>query len=159
MDDIIEEIEDLPKWVKIALGAVIGVFGFIALIIGVAIIGAFISGFGGETAASPPNVHFTSNYTAEANELAVSHEGGDPISSANLALEVNGNERDWPVSGDFRVSEQLPCRKFPAETRSMSSGRAHLTVCSSRLHRSQPETVFVVCFFFRYLCRGVLSPL
>lgn len=107
MDDIIEEIKDLPKWLKIVLGAILGVFGFIALIVGVAVVGSIIMGAGGETAVHPPTAQFTSDYNAEANELTVTHNGGDPISSGNLVLEVNGDEREWPASDDFKVSETV----------------------------------------------------
>lgn len=108
MDSITEKIKNLPTWLKIALVVGITIFVLIPLLIGsVAVVGTFVMGAEGGAAAHPPSVQFSHDHTPESSELTITHAGGEAVSNSNLIVTVNGNQRDWPASGEWESGKAV----------------------------------------------------
>ncbi len=79
-----------------AVSPVIGVILMVAItVILAAVIGTFVLGLGDQVSESAPQAQFTFDFSengTNAEELSITHDGGDSVSAEDLAVNVGGTE-------------------------------------------------------------------
>lgn len=71
---------------------VIGVILMVAItVILAAVIGTFVLGLGNQMGQSAPQASFGADYDGSADELQITHEGGDKMAASDLSVVVDGN--------------------------------------------------------------------
>jgi flagellin-like protein len=74
-----------------AVSPVIGVILMVAItVILAAVIGTFVLGLGGSVQQNAPQASFTYDYNETANNLTITHDGGDQIDADRLSIVGNG---------------------------------------------------------------------
>jgi flagellin-like protein len=78
-----------------AVSPVIGVILMVAItVILAAVIGTFVLGLGDQVQQTAPNAQFSFDHDSGADELDITHEGGDGIDQANLELAGDATNND-----------------------------------------------------------------
>ncbi|WP_318568252.1 type IV pilin N-terminal domain-containing protein [Salinigranum marinum] len=82
-----------------AVSPVIGVILMVAItVILAAVIGTFVLGLGDQVSESAPQAQFTFNLDSSTDQLTITHDGGDAISSDNINITGGGNDVRWDNS-------------------------------------------------------------
>ncbi|MBV0900952.1 type IV pilin [Haloarcula salina] len=93
-----------------AVSPVIGVILMVAItVILAAVIATFVLGLGDQVSNTAPQASFSTEYDSGANDVDVTHDGGDSIKASNLYFrgtgfgsdssdDIDGNNQNWPDS-------------------------------------------------------------
>jgi flagellin-like protein len=82
-----------------AVSPVIGVILMVAItVILAAVIGTFVLGLGGQVQSTSPNAQFTFNENST-SALEITHDGGDPVETANLNVTNDNSSEDLAADG------------------------------------------------------------
>jgi flagellin-like protein len=91
-----------------AVSPVIGVILMVAItVILAAVIGTFVLGLGDQVQSTTPQAQFTFDEDSGANEITITHDGGDPVDENNMEIvdsEDNGGETDPDFNGGTEVT-------------------------------------------------------
>jgi len=101
-----------------AVSPVIGVILMVAItVILAAVIASFVLGLGDQASQATPTASFQFDYDSSADELTVTHDGGDSIDNARLSFSAGS-----VPAGGFGVSEVTAGDSVVVGTGSLSSG-------------------------------------
>jgi flagellin-like protein len=91
-----------------AVSPVIGVILMVAItVILAAVIGTFVLGLGDQVQSTTPQAQFTFDEDSSANEITITHDGGDPVDENNLEIvdsADNGGDTDPDFTGGTEVT-------------------------------------------------------
>lgn len=94
--------DGIPTALLIVLILLVAVpVGLVVLVIGTAVIGAFVLGFGSgmEGAPEAPSVQWDSTADADAGTMTFTHQSGDEVLEGDVLATVNGDTaEDWETS-------------------------------------------------------------
>jgi flagellin-like protein len=92
-----------------AVSPVIGVILMVAItVILAAVIGTFVLGLGDSLGDSQPTAQLDTDFDSDANNVTISHNGGDSIEGDDLRVTFNGSDSsDQFPPGQFEVGESV----------------------------------------------------
>jgi flagellin-like protein len=88
-----------------AVSPVIGVILMVAItVILAAVIGTFVLGLGDQVSESAPQAQFSFDLNTSADELTITHDGGDSIPSDEMNITGGGNDVQWDESNGISTA-------------------------------------------------------
>ena len=98
---IVDDFKDLSTLAKVVIVVGVGILLvglFVMAVVAMAVVGSFVLGIGGSSGSSSvqgPIVTFDYQYNATANELRVTHDGGDPLMSRSVRINGANTTTTW----------------------------------------------------------------
>jgi FlaG/FlaF family flagellin (archaellin) len=109
-----ERWSELSTGTKVLVGAGIGIGVFVVaipvLLILAAVVGSFVLGMGGGDVPDAPTASIEYEYEGAGEEMTatITHEGGEPIESGNLAVRINDRTVSWTdEDGEIGVGNSI----------------------------------------------------